>query len=324
MCTAISFETNASYFGRNLDLEYSYNEAVTVTPRSFMLNFRKTRPIKTHHAIIGMAHVVDNYPLYYDGMNEHGLAMAGLNFPNNAVYYDEDPAKENIAPFELIPYILGRFITVDEVSQGLDGINILRLPFSDTLPLSPLHWIISDKNKSITVEATSDGMRIYDNPIGVLTNNPPFNIMMHRLSDFRYLSAEPSSSRFLSAYEIPEYCAGVGAIGLPGDFSSVSRFVKAAFVKLNSVSYEDEEESVGQFFHLLSSVEMPNGSVRLKNGKYAATVYSSCCSQDKGIYYYTTYGNRRINAVNMHSADLGASELSIFALNKKQSINMQN
>ncbi len=324
MCTAITYKTKDSYFGRNLDLEYSYNETVTVTPRNFPLAFRKAETLERHYAIIGMAFVVDGYPLYYDGVNEHGLAMAGLNFPGNAVYYEEHSSKVNITPFEFIPYILGQCVTLDEVKSMLSNINLLNLPFSDKLPLSPLHWIIADKQSSITVEAVAGGMKIYDNPVGVLTNNPPFDFMLHHLSTHRALSPEPSVNRFSASTELPEYCVGLAAVGLPGDYSSVSRFVKAAFIKLNSVSGESEEESVGQFFHLLSSVEMPKGAVNIRDDIYDITVYSSCCNQDKGIYYYVTYGNRRINAVDMHRENLDSSKLSSYPLNGKQDINIQN
>ncbi len=324
MCTAITMKTGDSYFGRNLDLEYSYNETVTVTPRNYCFKFRKTRDMQSHYAIIGMAFVVNDYPLYYDGVNEYGLAIAGLNFPGNAVYYDENPEKINITPFELIPYLLGRFRDVDEVKAELNNINIINLPFSDKLPLSPLHWIIADKEKSITVEAMKDGMRIYDNPVGVLTNNPPFDFMLQSLPYYRTLTAEPSQNNFSPKLDLNEYCVGLGAVGLPGDYSSVSRFVKASFLKMNSVTDKSEEGSIGQFFHLLGAVEMPKGAVHIKDEAYDITVYTSCCNQDKGIYYYVTYGNRQINAVNMHNEDLNSDSLSIFPLNEKQNIYMHN
>ena len=102
MCTAISFNADNHYFGRNLDLEFCYNETVTITPRNFAFGFRKTNTIKSHYAIIGVATVAENYPLYYDATNEKGLSIAGLNFPENAYYNRVDDTKINIAPFELI------------------------------------------------------------------------------------------------------------------------------------------------------------------------------------------------------------------------------
>ncbi|MBR4949710.1 MAG: linear amide C-N hydrolase, partial [Clostridia bacterium] len=108
MCTAITYKTDDFYFGRTLDYEFSYGERVTIAPRNFFLNFKNGETIKSHYAILGMAHVSENYPLFYDGINEKGLAMAGLNFPQNAHYNEELDEKNNIASFELILYILSK------------------------------------------------------------------------------------------------------------------------------------------------------------------------------------------------------------------------
>ncbi len=324
MCTALTYQAKDHYFGRNLDLEYSYYETVTVTPRNYPFHFRKMSSLNQHYAMIGMAFVVGDYPLYYDAVNEHGLAMAGLNFPDNAVYYSEEDGMDNITPFEFIPWILGQCTTIAEVKQLLGRLNLVNIPFSEKLPLSPLHWIIADKETAITLETTKDGMKIYDNLIGVLTNNPPFDFMMHYLSNYRDLSPEPSVNRFSSKSDFPIYCQGLAAMGLPGDYSSVSRFVKASFVKLNSVSDDSEEASVSQFFHLLGAVEMPVGSVHLENGKYDMTVYTSCCNQDKGIYYYTTYENRQISAVDMHKEDLDGTKVKSYPLQRELQIYHQN
>ena len=105
MCTAITYKTKDHYFGRNLDLEYSYKETVTITPRNFTLHFRRMGKLDQHFAIIGMAYICDGYPLYYDGTNEKGLSMAALNFPGNADYKAYRYQKDNIVPFELIPAI---------------------------------------------------------------------------------------------------------------------------------------------------------------------------------------------------------------------------
>ncbi len=324
MCTAITYSNGNHYFGRNLDLEYSYSETVTVTPRNYPFCFRKAETMSSHFAMIGMAFVLNDYPLYYDAVNEHGLAMAGLNFPGNAVYYPEAVDKTNITPFELIPWILGRCESIAQVKTLLESTNVYNQPFSEQLPLSPLHWIIADKESAITVETTADGMKLYDNPYGVLTNNPTFDFMQNYISCFRNLSPREGDNMFTDKLNLPTYCCGMSAIGLPGDWSSPSRFVRTAFTKLNSVAEADEAKSVGQFFHLLGSVEMPRGSVQLKEGVYDITVYTSCCNQDKGIYYYTTYDNRRINGVDMHRENLDGSTLVSYALKTEQDIAMHN
>ena len=308
MCTAISYKTKDSYFGRNLDLERSYGEGVVITPGSFALKFRCAPPLEAHFALIGMAAVAENYPLYFEATNEKGLSMAGLNFPDNADYKDLDKNKINVSPFELIPYILGQCADINEAKRLLSEINIDKINFSEELPLSPLHWLISDKEKSVTVESVKEGLRIYENPYEVLTNNPTFDYHLTNINNYMSLNEYLAENR-LSKEELKNYSLGLGAFGLPGDFSSASRFVRAVFVKEKSVSGEGEKESVSQFFHILSSVAMPKGCVMTRDREYEYTRYSSCCNADKGIYYFTTYDNSTIRSVNMNDYDLEGEEL---------------
>ena len=324
MCTAITYNTKDHYFGRNLDLEFSYNETVTITPRNYPFKFRKVDDINKHYAIIGMAYVSDNYPLYYDAINEKGLGMAGLNFPNNADYKEEKEDKNNIAPFEFIPYILSQCSNVEEARKLLSKINITKINFSEQLEASPLHWIISDKEFSITVESVKDGLKIYDNPVGVLTNNPTFDMQMFNLNNYMNLSTEEPVNNFSKKLNLDIYSRGMGAIGLPGDLSSASRFVKATFTKMNSISGDSESESISQFFQILGSVNQQRGCVHMGENKYEITIYSSCCNMDKGIYYYTTYENSQITKIDMFKENLDGKELINYNLIKGQQIYMQN
>lgn len=321
MCTAATYKTKNLYFGRTLDNDFSNNEEVTVTPRNFLFQFRNAGILDTHYAIIGMAYVCGGYPLYYDAMNEMGLCMAGLNFVGNAVYNKPVIGFDNIAQFEFLPWILGKCSSVDEACALLEKINITNDEFSSSLPTSQLHWFIADKERAVTVESVSDGLKIFDNPVGVLTNNPPFDEQMNNLEKYNFLSAK--EPEFYN-YNSKSYSKGVGAIGLPGDLSSKSRFVRAAFVKRNSVSECGEEDSVNQFFHILNSVEQQRGCCVLDNEKYEITVYTSCCNADKGIYYYTTYGNHQISAVDMHRENLDGNALICYSLTNEEQINRQN
>lgn len=274
--------------------------------------------------MIGMAYIQDGYPLYYDAINEKGLGVAALNFTQNAFYNNPLKDKDNIAHFEFIPWVLGQCANVSHAKVLLERLNITNTRYSENLPVSYLHWIISDKNESITVEQTKNGIKIYDNPVGILTNNPPFDMQLQRLNDYMYLSPKTPVNSFSSKLCLEPYSRGMGALGLPGDLSSASRFVKAAFVKMNSVSDDSENESVGQFFHILSSVEQPRGCCETENRKFEITIYTSCCNTDKGIYYYTTYENRQITAVDMHKTDLNSNCITSYPLITEQQIKMQN
>ena len=323
MCTSISFFTKNHYFGRTLDLEYSFDEKVVITPRKFPFQFRYHETNKNHFAIIGMATVVDGVPLYYDATNEAGLSMAGLSFPDRTIYKDADDEKHNICSFELIPWVLSTCETVDDAKFLLQTTNIIKEDFNDDYKATPLHWMISDKISSITVECVDEGLKIYYNPIGVLTNNPEFPLQVFNLNNYMSLSPEEPESRFADCFDFNKYSRGMGALGLPGDNSSMSRFVRTSFTKLNSVCGENEVESVTEFFHILGTVNQVRGTVKIHD-KFVKTVYTSCCNTDKGVYYYKTYDNAQITAINMYNENLDRSGLIVYNLINKQQINFMN
>lgn len=323
MCTAVSFLSGDHYFGRNLDLEFCYKETVTITPRNYPFAFRCEQELPTHLALIGIATVGDGYPLYYDATNEAGLSMAGLNFPGNAFYGSKEKGMYNIAPFELIPWVLSQCKTVKDAQSLLRNTNPVGLHFSPSYPLSDLHWILADAKESITVEPRKEGLSITQNPVGILTNNPPFDYHLHNLKNYLSLSEKDPENRFAPCLDLKPYSRGMGAMGLPGDLSSASRFIKAAFTKLHSVKPREESSAVNQFFHILGSVVQQEGCVQVGTD-YEKTVYSSCCNTNKGIYYYTTYENSQITAVYMHREHLDGAELASYPLLRTSHIRTEN
>ena len=324
MCTAISLKTDDFYFGRTLDYDFSYREEVTVTPRNFPFKFRHTEKLYSHYAIIGTAYTVDNFPLYYDAVNEKGLCMAGLNFVGNAVYNEVEKGKVNVAQFELIPFILSRCASVKQAKALFAEINITNTPFNDILSPAGLHWIIADEQECITVESVKEGLKIYQNDVGVLTNHPSFKEQIFSLNNCMHISPRQPENFFSNKLKLEHYSRGLGALGLPGDFSSSSRFIRASFLKLNSVCGHTEKESVGQFFHILSSVAQPKGCCIVEEGKYEITIYTCCMNVNKGIYYYTSYENRQITAVDMNRENLEGSSLIRYPFIKEEKINRQN
>ena len=324
MCTAATYKTKDFYFGRTLDYEFSYGDEVTIVPRNYIFHFRNMGVMESHYAMIGMACVIENYPLYYDAVNEKGLGMAGLNFVGNAKYRDIEKDKDNVATFEFIPWILSQCGNVKEAKELLCRINLTNISFSESLPPTQLHWIISDRERSIVVESVEEGLKVYDNPVGVLTNNPPFDEQMFQLNNYMQLSPKAPKNCFSDQLDLHAYSRGMGALGLPGDLSSQSRFVRVSFVKMNSLSGDSEEESVSQFFHILGSVDQQRGCCEVGDGKYEITIYTSCCNADKGIYYYTSYDNHQITAVDMYREELSGSGLIRYSLIKGEQIKRQN
>lgn len=324
MCTAATYRTDDFYMGRTLDYEFSYGEEITVMPRNFPLSFRHGGGTDRHYAIIGMAHVADGYPMFYDAVNEKGLGMAGLNFAASARYSEPEDGKQNVAQFEFIPWVLSQFASLGQARSAIEKINLVGTTYDSRYPAAKMHWIIADKSGAITVEPTEGGLKIYDNAPGVLTNEPPFDMQLFNLNNYMRLSPKQPKNSFSDALDLGTYSRGMGGLGLPGDLSSMSRFVRAAFTKLNSLSGSGEAESVGQFFHILGSVEQVRGCCEVAQDKYEITIYTSCFNADKGVYYYTTYNNRRITAVDMHRENLDSDSLARYPMLDKEDVLRQN
>ncbi len=323
MCTAVSLVTKDHYFGRNLDYEHGFGEKIVVTPRNYPFRFRHAGSAGEHFAIIGMALPHGGYPLYFDAVNECGLCAAGLNFPYFAKYSGRVVGKDNIASFEVIPWLLCNCATIGEARALLEKINVTGDVFADDLPPTPLHWIISDKSGSLTLEACKDGVHTYENPVGVLTNSPSFDVQLINLSSYMSVSPDEPINNFSNKISLMPYSRGMGGVGLPGDLSAMSRFVRAAFTVLNSECPDSEMSSVSQFFHILGTVSQTRGCARVGGG-FEITRYSSCCNAARGVYYYTTYENSRISAVDMHREDLDAREIITYDLCDRTDFFWQN
>ena len=323
MCTAVTYLSGNHYFGRNLDFEHSFGEKIVITSRNFPFLFRKKSPVERHYAIIGMGIVSNNFPLYFDASNEAGLSMAGLLFPEYAYYHSVKEGCDNIASFELIPWVLSQCKSVSEAKELLKKANVCDIDFSHEYPQTPLHWMICDKSESIVVESVKEGLFIYDNPVGVLSNSPTFPMQMFNLNNYMSISSHPPKNLFSDKLTFSQYSRGMGSLGLPGDLSSSSRFVRAAFTRLNSVSSEGEQGAVSQFFHILQSVYQTRGCNRTEEDFSEITYYSSCINTDKGIYYYTTYDNAFLNAVNMYEQELDSERVYTFPLIREWKVNFQ-
>lgn len=315
MCTSIAMNTEDFYFGRTMDIEYSFNENVVFTPRNYPIAFRRNDTLRRHYAMLGMASVMEGYPLYAEAVNERGLCVAGLNFPDNAYYPPgEDPIKQNVSPFELILWLCAKCASVTDARQLLASTHLVDIPFNNDLPLAPLHWHIADRERSIVLESTRNGLEISDNPVGVLTNNPSFSFQTTNLCQYMNLTTTCPQNCFSNIKSLVPFGQGLGSFGLPGDYSPASRFVKATYLSMNSVCEKDEMSSVSQLFHILDSVSMVRGSVVTNQKLYDTTTYACCMNATKGRYFYKTYSNSQLTAVDIHRENLDAETLKTYPL----------
>ena len=307
MCTTVALMMDRFFFGRNMDLEGSFGEGVVITPRNYPFQFRREESSFSHYAMIGMATVIDGYPLYADAVNEKGLCMAGLNFPYNA-YYQEygTSAQSEISPFEFVPWVLGKCATVMEARALLEKTLLVFEPFSKTVSLTPMHWHIADHSGSLTVEPCVDGLKVYENPVGVLTNNPLFPFQLEMLARYEELD---NKSSFTSLCEPSFFSLGLGGVGVPGDYSSSARFARAAFLKKHLVKEGETQERVARMFSLLAAVAPPKGSVLNVEGRPHYTTYSCCMDALKGIYYVKRAEWLSVSSFHLSGADLDATTL---------------
>ena len=302
MCTGVRFsdEEGNMYFGRNLDWSFSYGESILATPRGYHYdNVFGASGKATPNAVIGVGVVMADRPMYFDCANEHGLAIAGLNFPGYAEFVHEPvEGTDNVATFEFPLWVARNFDSVDEVEEALKNVTLV----SQIVPgqqESLLHWIIGDSERSIVVEQTADGLHVYDDPVDVLTNQPEFPWHLTNLRTYITATNTMPENPVWGKMELVPFGAGSGARGIPGDSYTTSRFVKEAFTHVNYPQKDNEAENVSRAFHTLSAVAMIDGSSQMADGTFEVTLYTGCYSARTQTYYYSTYEDPAIVAIPM-------------------------
>ena len=313
MCTAVRFDDNEGnmYFGRNLDWTEGYGQKVVITPTDYTYHsafLGEMRP--SHGAIIGMAIIEENVPLYFDCANEDGLAIAGLNFPGYASYEnDAVDGKTNVAAYEFPLWVTLNFSSVDEVEEALKNTAIVARPINEKFPVSELHYIIGDKNRSIVVEYTKNGMEIFKNDVDILTNQPGYNWHQENLRNYMNLEPKhPNDVKWGKAKMVP-FGSGSLMRGLPGDYYSPSRFIRVAYLNTHYPTKSSEDENVIRLFHTLTGVAMIDGAAAMDETNFEKTIYTGGYSTASKTYYYSTYENPAILHVSMDDYELDSSGL---------------
>lgn len=314
MCTSVRFSDDEGnmYFGRNLDWTKGYGQKVVLTPRNYQYKSAFLGEMQPKNgAIIGMAIVAENTPLYFDCANEAGLGVAGLNFPGYA-HYEKDAVdgKTNIAAYEFPLWVTMNFATVDEVEEALKNSTIVAKPINDQFPVSELHFLIGDATRSIVVEYTEKGMEVFHNNVDVLTNQPGYAWHEENLRNYINLSPEHPEDVKWSAQNLVPFGSGAMMRGLPGDYYSPSRFVRVAYLNTHYPTKDSEDENVMRLFHTLSSVAMIDGAAAMDAENYERTIYTGGYSTASKTYYYNTYENPAVMHVSMDDYDLDDSALT--------------
>lgn len=317
MCTCLVMKNSDTYFGRNLDLDVTLNQEIVIVSRNFPFKFRKLKPLNKHYAIMGIACVVNNYPLYFDATNEHGLSIAGLRFHEEVKSRKPNKKKINLAQFEFIPYVLGTCRNIKEAVEVIKNIEMLDINFSSEIHSSNLHYMIADKKESYVIEFLSNGVSIYKNPYGVLTNSPPFPFHLENVRLYLNLTNGLAESSHFDSLKLTSFTSGQGTYGIPMDKTSPSRFIKATFLKFNSLKTKDEFENVNQFFKILDNVSVIKGEVKTPNNNYEYTMYSSCVNLNKQILYYKTYNDPTYRYIKLNQLNLKTDKMYRYQMSDK-------
>lgn len=305
MCTGIRFtdDKGQMYFGRNLDWNTAFGERVLATPATFALGYSFTEAPANPHAIIGMGIVgEDGAPLYFDCGNDAGLAIAGLNFPGYAQYADEPvDGKVNVAAYEFPWWVAASFATVDEAEAALENVAIVGKP-AGKYGVSMLHWIIGDATRSIVVEYTAAGMQIFHDEVDALTNQPGFDYHRENLRNYLALTPTMPADVKWREDELTPFGSGLGMHGLPGEFSSPARFVRASYFNAHYPVQSGEAANVSRLFHTLTACAMIDGGAAMADGTFERTIFTGGFSAPVQTYYYSTYENPAIRSVALADA----------------------
>lgn len=312
MCTGVRFSDDRGnmYFGRNLDWSVGYGQGIVVTPKNYEYESAFLGKMKPKYALIGMAIIEENVPLYFDCGNEAGLAIAGLNFPGYAEYAPEAvEGKTNVSAYEFPLWVAMNFKTVEEVRKALQDVVIVAKPINEKFPVSLLHWIIGDSKESIVVEYTEKGMEIFDNDVDVLTNQPGYGWHKENLRNYMNLmSPQPKDVKWGKA-KMTAFGSGSLMRGLPGDYYSPSRFVRVAYLNTHYPVKTTEEENVSRLFHTLTGVAMIDGAAAMASGDFEKTVYTGGYSAMTKTYYWNTYEDSAIQKRALGDFDVNGTEL---------------
>ena len=268
-------------------------------------------------------------PYLFDGLNEKGLSGGLFYFPGTAVYppYDAAQANRTLAAWQLNSWILENFATVEEVKANLDKIVVPSEVFKPMGIVLPVHFVVHDASgKCIVIEPTGGRLKVYDNPLGTITNAPEFDWHITNLRNYVNLAATDGGPARLGPVTLQPLGQGSGMLGLPGDFTPPSRFVRAAFFSKSEYRTATGRETVLQAFHILNNFDIPLGSVRDSdkdahgNPPADYTQWTAASDLVAKCYYFKTYENNRIRMIPLMKMELDAEEIRTISMKGREEV----
>ncbi|GAA2857996.1 choloylglycine hydrolase family protein [Pediococcus damnosus] len=328
MCTSVMYQNAKGnwFLARTMDFSFELGGRPVVVPRNF--HFKSDADAEgfdTKLGFTGAGRDLNGYILV-DGVNEAGVGAATLYFDGLAKFAEETEAdKINLAPHEMINWILGNVTSVAGLKAKINDVNIVAVANDLFKMVVPLHWIVADKTGAcVVLEQDGDGMHVMDDPAKVMTNSPDFQWHLKNLNNYVQLKPTSHGEKTYGEFKSDAYGLGSGALGLPGDYTSVSRFVRAAFIRENTEKADTTASSINALSHILNSVEIPKGVKADDEGGCDYSQYRGYMSLDEGAYYMQPYADQTITRVALTPAVLNADKPTEYPLQSEQQFNSVN
>lgn len=337
-CTSFLLKAdNGDYvYGRTLEFALMLHSKIIVMPHGY--ENKGTGPdgkpgsgltYKTKYAATGMNAL--DLPVVVDGINEKGLAAGMFFFPNLAKFQDVAPADagNSIAAHELVNYILTQFATIDEVKAGIQNIKVNNAALAVFNGAAPVHYSVHDAaGNTIAIEYINGQLQVTDNPTSVMTNAPSIQWHLDSLSMFATSTPAPVPPFTINGKSFPQWSTGGGQVAQPGDYSSQSRFIRAAFLVASAPKFKDAAEGMPLAFHLLNQFDIPPGAIQTVAGGsagggvagYEITEWTASADLKNGVYQFKTYDNPAIRQVSLKSLDLDAKDIRYIPINQPAAV----
>lgn len=305
LCTAISLQSRqtVSFFGRTMDFSYPIEPKLYIMPRNYVWhNILNMNQFCNRYCFVGTGQESEGMMGFFDGINEKGFAAAALYFPGYAKYdlKSEGEKKRSIAAVDFVHYLLGKYGSVEELEEVPQQISLFGIPDPVTKTVAPLHWIAADRSgKSVVIEPTEQGLKLFPNPIGVLANSPDFQWQMTNLRNYTVVSQEQVSEVSWGEVSLKPFGQAGGTMPLPGGYTSPERFARTAFQKTHVQLPADDTETVIACFHILENVTVPKGVVMTDRGTCDYTKYIALMNTKTCEYFFKTYENSEIAVASL-------------------------
>lgn len=333
MCTGMSLVSSEGvpFLGRTQDFNILINHYGAIQfPRNCKME-QSIREFRIKYSILGLSFQHQGAPFYSipDGVNEHGLSGSTQRLTDYCIYSTVEEI-ESVDKFPLksgqfLLWVLGNCQDTFEVEEKIKSVSIADLTIDDKVPGEPRHFLFIDKTgRTIVVEPDQKfQFSVYENPIKVMTNSPDFKWHLTNMSNYMSLSNVDPSSKEMNGFQIKATSKGLGMSALPGDYSSASRFIRAAYM-VNTSEQLDEQQTLSQMFHLLETVSIPKGSIRLPNEddnhQLLFTHYSICYNLKELEMNVKFYNNQRIQRVSLSETLAKGNDIKMYKLLQEEDI----